>query len=135
MSRIYTNESMLQGILSKCTVVGDEGGKTLIHLNKSLIFPENHNEKNALPTGGGPAERASVSNYQLDASNGCPYGCTNHKPGCDIKGNISYNTGEKIFHVPGQEFYSQTVINPDYGERWFCSENEAIQNGWRKAYR
>jgi uncharacterized protein YraI len=64
---------------------------------------------------------------------GCPYGCTYQKPGCDIKGNISYTTGEKIYHVPGQTFYNETVINPNYGERWFCTEAEAIANGWRKA--
>lgn len=58
-----------------------------------------------------------------------------HIPGCDIKGNISISTGEKIFHVPGNEFYEQTVISPDFGERWFCTEEEAIANGWRKARR
>lgn len=64
---------------------------------------------------------------------GCPIGCTFHPPGCDIKGNISYKTGEKIYHLPNQEFYSETEINPDYGERWFCTEQEAINNGWRKS--
>ncbi len=52
---------------------------------------------------------------------------------CNIKGNISINTGEKIFHVPGQKYYSQTKISPRYGERWFCSEEEAYAAGWRKA--
>ena len=66
---------------------------------------------------------------------GCPYGCTFQKDGCDIKGNISFDTNEKIYHIPGQEFYSETTINPDYGERWFCTENEAIANGWRKSYK
>jgi hypothetical protein len=65
---------------------------------------------------------------------GCPDGCTYYKDGCDIKGNISYNTREKIYHLPGQEFYDNTTINPDYGERWFCTEEEAIDNGWRKSY-
>ena len=36
-----------------------------------------------------------------DESNGCPTGCTNHKTGCDIKGNMSFDTEEKIYHVPG----------------------------------
>ena len=54
---------------------------------------------------------------------------------CNIKGNISYSTGEKIYHVPGQQYYSQTKINTAYGERWFCSEAEAIRAGWRKSYR
>ncbi len=52
---------------------------------------------------------------------------------CRIKGNISPNTGEKIFHVPGQEHYTETRISPGKGERWFCSEAEARQAGWRKA--
>ncbi|PBC23666.1 hypothetical protein CK226_10020 [Mesorhizobium sp. WSM4311] len=54
---------------------------------------------------------------------------------CNIKGNISYNTGEKIYHVPGQEYYSETRISMLKGERWFCSEAEAIAAGWRKARR
>ena len=48
-----------------------------------------------------------------------------------IKGNVSFNSGERIYHVPGQEYYGETVINPDYGERWFCSEEEAMDAGWR----
>ena len=43
---------------------------------------------------------------------------------CNIKGNISVNTGERIYHVPGQEYYSETIISPLKGERWFCSEDE-----------
>jgi len=54
---------------------------------------------------------------------------------CDIKGNISINTGERIYHVPGQEHYWETKISPQYGERWFCSEEEARAAGWRKARR
>ncbi len=56
-------------------------------------------------------------------------------PPCNIKGNISFNTGEKIYHVPGGEFYNSTVIDPRYGERWFCTEAEAVANGWRRSSR
>ncbi|AUX78441.1 succinoglycan biosynthesis protein exoi [Sinorhizobium fredii] len=54
---------------------------------------------------------------------------------CNIKGNISIDTGERIFHVPGQRYYSQTKVSPRYGERLFCSEFEAWAAGWRKSYR
>ncbi|WFU50734.1 hypothetical protein [Sinorhizobium terangae] len=54
--------------------------------------------------------------------------------GCGIKGNVSFG-GERIYHVPGQEYYSETIINPLQGERWFCSEEAAREAGWRKAYR
>lgn len=52
---------------------------------------------------------------------------------CTIKGNISSNSGEKIFHVKGQEYYHATKIRPYYGERWFCTEADARAAGWRKA--
>lgn len=52
---------------------------------------------------------------------------------CKIKGNISFSTSEKIYHMPGQEFYDETSIDTSYGEKWFCSESEAISAGWRKA--
>ena len=58
---------------------------------------------------------------------------SNTSGSCDIKGNISIDTGERIFHVPGQEYYSQTIIRPEFGERWFCSEREARAAGWRKS--
>lgn len=54
-------------------------------------------------------------------------------PSCKIKGNISIGSGERIFHVPGQHYYVDTVIRPEYGERWFCTEAEARSAGWRKA--
>ena len=50
-----------------------------------------------------------------------------------IKGNISRNTGEKIYHVPGGEYYDQTVVDEAKGERWFCTEAEAVAAGWRKS--
>lgn len=52
---------------------------------------------------------------------------------CRIKGNISLNTGERIYHVPGQDHYDETRISPGKGERWFCSEQEARAAGWRKS--
>jgi len=51
---------------------------------------------------------------------------------CNIKGNINASK-EKIFHVPGCQSYEKTVINQDADERWFCSEQEALNAGWRKA--
>jgi cold shock CspA family protein len=57
------------------------------------------------------------------------------RPGCIIKGNISYNTGNRLYHIPGMENYDQTVINPQNGEKWFCSESAAVAAGWTKATR
>lgn len=51
---------------------------------------------------------------------------------CQIKGNRS-SSGEKIYHMPGQRYYEKTVIDQSKGERWFCTEAEAQQAGWRKS--
>lgn len=51
---------------------------------------------------------------------------------CNIKGNISAN-GERIYRVPGDRDYNETVISRIYGERYFCSELEARQAGWRRS--
>ncbi|MCY4499035.1 MAG: thermonuclease family protein [Rhodospirillaceae bacterium] len=54
---------------------------------------------------------------------------------CRIKGNISYNSGKRIYHMPGDRDYARTKISPERGERWFCSEAEARGAGWRRAGR
>lgn len=51
---------------------------------------------------------------------------------CTIKGNIS-SSGEKIYHIEGCGSYSKTKIDESRGELWFCTEEEAISAGWRKA--
>ncbi len=53
---------------------------------------------------------------------------------CRIKGNIS-RSGERIYHVPGGQYYDRTKISPSKGERWFCSEAEATAAGWRRSKR
>lgn len=54
---------------------------------------------------------------------------TDAPPGCPIKGNISANG--HIYHPPWSPWYSRTRINTRKGERWFCSEADAIAAGWR----
>lgn len=54
---------------------------------------------------------------------------------CAIKGNISINSGERIYHVPGGYYYDRTKITTSKGERWFCSEAEARAAGWRRSKR
>ena len=81
-----------------------------------------------------PVPTAAPPARDVDAGPGCPAGCTEQIPGCDIKGNIN-SEGEKIYHVPGGRDYSATLINTDRGERWFCTAQEAVANGWRASQR
>lgn len=52
--------------------------------------------------------------------------------GCAIKGNVSAS-GRRLYHVPGGRDYAATRIDPDRGERWFCTEAEARAAGWARA--
>ncbi|MFB3164708.1 hypothetical protein ABLO26_25440 [Neobacillus sp. 179-J 1A1 HS] len=52
---------------------------------------------------------------------------------CDdpqIKGNLTTYNGEKIYHVPGGQFYEVTEA-----EEMFCTEEEAESAGFRKSER
>ena len=40
-------------------------------------------------------------------------------------------SGEKVYHTPGSPWYSRTEIDTGTGERWFCTEREAQEAGWR----
>lgn len=93
------------------------GSSDLIYVGQKLII----------------SDTIGTSPATITPTSTCPQGCTIPPPGCFIKGNISFNTGEKIYHLPGGQFYEATVIRPEYGELWFCFEEEAITNGWRKS--
>ena len=51
--------------------------------------------------------------------------------GCEIKGNI--RQGLKTYHFPGCRNYQQTIVDTSFGDEWFCSEEEAVAAGFRKA--
>ena len=63
-----------------------------------------------------------------------PRSAGDSRGGCNIKGNISHNSGRRIYHMPGDRDYARTRITPSRGERWFCSEAEARAAGWRRAH-
>ena len=77
---------------------------------------------------------AAVSNTAVSNTAGPTSGTTQDvpDPNCPIKGNINAK-GDRIYHVPGNESYAETVITPAKGERWFCSAEEAQAAGWRAA--
>ncbi len=49
--------------------------------------------------------------------------------GCPIKGNIT--SSGRIYHMPWSPWYDKIRIEPEKGERWFCTESEALAAGWR----
>ncbi len=67
-----------------------------------------------------PGKSSHNDRRDCELPNGIP------DPTCDIKGNRT-----KIYHVRGSRFYAETVIDTAAGERWFCSEGQARDAGWR----
>ena len=50
---------------------------------------------------------------------------------CVVKAVITEKK-QKIFFIPSDERYSQIEIDPERGERMFCSDDEAILQGWNR---
>lgn len=55
-----------------------------------------------------------------------------HSPECVIKGNVNRNS-ERIYHVPGQKYYTKIDMSKNNGTRWFCTSEEAEAAGFRRA--
>jgi endonuclease YncB( thermonuclease family) len=55
-------------------------------------------------------------------------------PECTIKGNVNHN-GERIYHMPDQQFYPRIRMDVGGGKRWFCTPEEAEAAGWHRAVR
>ncbi len=52
--------------------------------------------------------------------------------GCPIKGTIG-QSGAKLYVVPGAREYRKANVRTAKGERWFCTEADAISAGWKPA--
>jgi micrococcal nuclease len=52
--------------------------------------------------------------------------------GCQIKGNLD-RLDKRWYHLPGFRHYETTEVNLEHGDRWFCTEEEAIVAGFEKA--
>ncbi len=55
------------------------------------------------------------------------------KNNCVIKGNL--RSGEKTYYLPTCRDYDQVIVDESYGDSWFCSETEAIQQGFSQSAR
>jgi hypothetical protein len=51
-----------------------------------------------------------------------------------IKCNISINNGERIYHLPFDQQYDVTRIEPERGERYALTVAEAEKAGFRRAF-
>ncbi|MCP3971476.1 MAG: thermonuclease family protein [Rhodobacteraceae bacterium] len=123
-------------VVARCRVGGQDIGAHLVAEGIAEAFRRYaldyvDEEKSAFVAARGiwRGEMQSPSDYR--ASSAAPGSIA---PGaCVIKGNIS-GSG-RIYHMPGQRHYHNTRISPAKGERWFCSESDAVAAGWRRSRR
>lgn len=69
---------------------------------------------------------------EVEENNEREMGVESFNDECVIKGNID-KSYEKYYFVPGCPNYKRVKIDPRKGERWFCSEDEAVEAGWEKS--
>ena len=63
-----------------------------------------------------------------DGGSLCQKGCETPPKGCTIKGNIG--PGGHFYLLRSDPRYNAAIIEPPKGERWFCTEKEALANGF-----
>ncbi len=59
----------------------------------------------------------------------CSQMTNKEKPSCNIKGN---DRNGKIYYTPECGVYDNVTVQLYLGDRWFCSEKEAVSAGFRK---
>ncbi len=88
---------------------------------------------------GGTASRDTPALAQEEPALDCSACTRRHKslqvrriaPGlCPIKGTIG-EAGERLYLLPDGSGYEPTYIDLTKGERWFCTEADALAAGWK----
>lgn len=121
-------------ILARCRQNGDDIGATLVAAGMAVAYVRYASEyvlQEAAARSAGlglwGSKFTMPEQYRAEARTAALPSDRN----CRIKGNLS--AFGAIYHLPGQQFYGRTRINPDNGERWFCSVDQARAAGWRPA--
>lgn len=105
----------------------------------SIASPPDNRYRNLLSTAQEKAKRDNVGLWVICASQIDPNYAKQEQdagpsnPDCIIKGNISEKGYGKTYLVPGCDNYNSVKIDTRKGEEYFCTEQEAIDAGFRKA--
>ena len=125
-----------QRVISVCVADGVNLNDTMVRRGYAWAFREFSNDYVSAET---EARNARLGIWQAPTQSAKEFRTERWKVakqvspnGCPIKGNISGNG--HIYHAPWSPWYSRTKISINKGERWFCSEAEALTAGWRAPY-
>ncbi len=125
-------------IIARCTVAGEDMGAWMVQQGLALAsrrYSHDYVDEEADARAARRGIWAGEFVKPWEWRRGKRIAANDKAPGqCRIKGNINAK-GERIYHAPGDNWYDRTRIDPPKGERWFCSEAEAMAAGWRKTLR
>ncbi|RMF33673.1 MAG: thermonuclease family protein [Alphaproteobacteria bacterium] len=122
-------------LIATCLANGRDINREMVLRGQALAFRRYSTsyvaeEARARAQGAGLWSSVFVAPWEYRARRWQQAAATAPRPGCPIKGNIN-RRGERIYHTPYSRSYARTRIDPARGERWFCSEAEALRLGWR----
>lgn len=123
-------------VIGVCTVDGKDMNAAMVKAGLAWAFRKYSYDYVAQEE---KAKAARIGVWQADTQSAESYrsqrwevGLQTAPKGCPIKGNISKNG--HIYHAPWSPWYKRTKVSVNKGERWFCSEAEALKAGWRAPY-
>ncbi|MBX9863311.1 MAG: thermonuclease family protein [Hyphomicrobium sp.] len=120
-------------MLGWCAIDGRDVNAEMVTTGNAWAFVKYSRRYEAIEA---EARKAKVGIWQGDAQPAWLYreqrwqvAETAAPEGCAIKGNITSNG--RIYHTPWSAWYGKVKVEPAKGERWFCSEKEAAEAGFR----
>ena len=122
-------------VLGLCTADGRDINGEMVRSGHAWAFVKYSTRYQALES---EAREAKVGIWQGEAQPAWVYreerwqvAETSAPKGCAIKGNVTSNG--RIYHAPWSAWYAKVKVEPAKGERWFCTEAEAVAAGFRPA--
>ena len=128
-------ETEPESALASCTVDGKDLAIALLQQGYAVALPEAAARYQTAQEG---AKDAKIGIWRGDFVQPSAWREGERLPGettdahkfCVIKGTIN-EKDQRVFYVPSDEGYDEISIDPERGERMFCSDDQAILRGWR----
>lgn len=126
-------------IVAKCFSEGRDVGEALVQYGLALAYRQYSSDYVQAEASAKAARRGLwagdfIEPWDWRRGKRLSSSSANDNAACDIKGNIGKG-GERIYHVPGGQYYDRTRIDASKGEKMFCSEADAVAAGWRRSSR
>lgn len=131
-------QSMTQGShrTARCSSDGIDISSEMLRSGHAIAYPENGVDLIALQKAAREEGLGLWTSDKVDLlAAGLASGSAPPRD-CAIKGNKSHKSPYDLrYHMLDTDYYSRTRINPQQGEKWFCTEGDAEAAGFGPAGR